>query len=176
MEAVELKQCGPMDIPQIMQVSMQSYREHYLYLWTEERYAAWYMNRSFGAQSLAAQMQDNNSVFYLVQLNHTAVGYVKLNRNKALPGDAANKSLELERIYLLKEAAGKGVGKAAVQQVETLAGEWGYNIIWLKSMDSSPAVYFYEKVGFEKVATERLPFEGFVDAYRNLVTMRKELL
>jgi GNAT superfamily N-acetyltransferase len=169
---VELKLCSEADINEIRTVAIQSYKEHYLYLWTEYRFAEWYMDRSFSTACLAEQMKDEKALFYLVVVNKKTAGFIKLNKNKPLPGDVAGKSLELERIYLLKEVSGKGIGTQVLNEVINYCKQQGINILWLKSMDSSDSLFFYQKRGFKIIATERLPFEGFKDEYRNLVTMR----
>lgn len=172
--AVQLKLCSEPDIPQISTLGIQSYKEHYLHLWTGEKYAQWYMNRSFSTDSLAAQMKDPAAVFFIVYYNNTPTGFIKLNRDKVLH-KSFGKSLELERIYLLQEASGKGVGLQAMQQLIEFARTEQYKIFWLKSMDSSPAVHFYEKAGFKKQGTERLLFEGLKDELRNMFIMQLEL-
>jgi diamine N-acetyltransferase len=172
-EEVALKLCSKKDIAAIQKVALQSYRETYMYLWTEERYAEWYMNKSFSTESLEEQMNNSNALFYLITLEGKEVGFLKLNLYKSINAEGGNNDLELERIYIIKEASGKGVGKAVVNEVFALAQQKGFQNVWLKSMDSSDAVFFYEKMGFEKVATEVLPFDGFKDEYRNLITMVK---
>ncbi|MEO6070218.1 MAG: GNAT family N-acetyltransferase [Chitinophagaceae bacterium] len=172
---IQLKRCTVRDIPEIRNVALQSYEEHYLYLWTAPRFADWYMDRSFSEANLTAQFQEPNAHFYLVYWNEKMVGFIKLNWYKALPGDAAAHSLELERIYLINEVSGKGVGTEVLNEIINSCLLQGVHIIWLKSMDSSDSVFFYQKRGFEITAKETLPFEGFKDEYRTLLTMRRLL-
>lgn len=174
MQSVTLQKCTPEDLPRLRQVALQSYQEHYMYLWTEERYAWWYMDISFGEESLVKQMNDPDSIFYFVVYQSEVVGFIKINKNKTPEGQHNSKSLELERIYLLKKVTGMGIGKKAVQMIINKAIEDQQETIWLKSMDSSKAVQFYEKLGFQIVKTEILPFEGFKDQYRGIHLMRRE--
>ena len=172
---MDLKRCSAADISEIRKVAIQSYKEHYLYLWTDYYSAEWYMNRSFSTDSLTRQMEDVQALFYLVLVNATTIGFIKLNKNKPLPGDEADKSLELERIYLLKDFSGKGIGTAVLNKIIDYCKQQGIKLLWLKSMDSSDSLFFYKKRGFEIIATERLSFEGFKDEYRNLLTLRLEI-
>lgn len=172
---VALTECTLNDLKKLQAIAVQSYNEHYLYLWQNEKYAAWYINKSFGTESLQQQLRDPLSKFYFVTENNEAAGFIKLNLHAPLDNDTAEKSLELERIYLLQKASGKGVGTKAVTEVLRLARQLQKEVVWLKTMDSSPALYFYEKMGFKKIKVERLPFEGFKDAYRNIITMRLNL-
>ncbi|MEI6948358.1 GNAT family N-acetyltransferase [Paraflavisolibacter sp. H34] len=172
---MELRQCGRDDISQLMQLALQSYREHYMYLWTEERYALWYMEKSFARPSLERQLEQPCSAFYFVCSQGTPIGFVKTNTGKSVDGSPTEKAWELERIYLLKAATNKGIGGHAMKEVVQLARNGKAETLWLKSMDSSPSVRFYEKMGFRTIATETLPFEGFKDEYRNMKVMRLDL-
>ena len=172
---VDLKRCTPNDIPLLREVAEQSYREHYLYLWKDEGYAHRYMQRSFSTESLTQQMADPDAFFFFVTRNGVPVGFVKLNENKNPLGRRDEKSLELERIYLLQEASGKGIGTTVLNNIVQSAAEKGKEVIWLKSMGSSPSVCFYEKTGFKRTGSEQLPFEGLKDEYRTIITMQRRL-
>ena len=172
MEAA-LRLCSPHHLPQLHAVAIQSYREHYMYLWSTPEWAQWYMNRSFSLQSLKKQMRDPGSEFYFVPFQGTDCGFIKINWNHHLhPG---TDSMELERIYLLSAFASRGIGAAVMQHIVQMAKEKGRSMIWLKSMDSSPALRFYQKCGFHKTATERLNFEGLRDEFRNMWIMERDI-
>jgi GNAT superfamily N-acetyltransferase len=94
-----------------------------------------------------------------------------LNRNKPPEGEE-RKSIELERIYLLKAFSGKGIGTEVLTQIIKMSKAEGDEIIWLKSMERSESVRFYKKLRFKTIQKERLPFEGLKDEYRIILTMR----
>jgi diamine N-acetyltransferase len=175
MKSVKLQKCSFKDIPQLRQLALQSYQEHYMYLWTEEKYAWWYMDISFSEQSLQQQINTPGSDFFFVLYNEVPIGFLKLNSYKSPGSTHPNQMLELERIYLLKETTGKSIGSRAVQMVINKAKEDHVQAISLKSMDSSKAVQFYEKMGFKIINTEILPFDGFKDEYRKIHTMILDL-
>lgn len=174
-DLVQLRACNEKDISLLSAVGLQSYQEHYLYLWTAYEFANWYMQRSFSEESLHQQMQDKNTIFYLVVVNGKNAGLVKLNKNKDMNGAENKCCIELERLYLLKETTGTGVGKKAVQQIIQSARSEGYQTLWLKSMDSSTAVSFYQKLQFKILGREVLPYDGFKDEYRGLLTLSLNL-
>ncbi|MCU7547609.1 GNAT family N-acetyltransferase [Chitinophagaceae bacterium LB-8] len=175
MQAIELRKCNLEDISILRQVALQSYQEHYMYLWTDDQYAWWYMDRSFGEQSLLQQMNDPDSTFYFVLNHDEIVGFLKINRNRSFNETSAGECIELERLYLLKKVTNKGIGRVAVQMIIDKAKEDHVKTVWLKSMDTSKAVQFYEKIGFHITKTEILPFEGFKDEYRDIHVMRLDL-
>lgn len=170
---LSLRPCFLRDVQHLHDVAMQSYREHYLYLWTTMDHARWYMDRSFSVDSLKQQMQDPGSSFFMVGYGNNHCGFIKINWGH--PVHNHTKSMELERIYLLKQYAGKGIGSAVMEQVLQMGREKGRSLIWLKSMDSSPSIRFYQHCGFRKTGTERLTFEGLHDEFRNMWIMEREL-
>lgn len=168
MQRVELRKCSVEDIPQLRQLALQSYQEHYMYLWTTEKYAWWYMDISFSEQSLLQQISTPNTTFFIILYNEEPIGFLKLNAYKSPNSTHHDQMLELERIYLLEKVTGKGIGSVTVQMIVNKAKEDHLQAIWLKSMDSSKAVQFYEGMGFRITKTEILPFDGFKDEYRKI--------
>lgn len=168
-----IERCTTKDIPLLIEVATQSYLEHYTYLWHDN--GDFYINRSFNAGQLEAEMADTNARFYLLYEDQEAVGFMKLNIDKAIGYYIAEKALELERIYILKKASGRGLGRKAVEFVVEMAKESGKSIVWLKSMDSSKAIDFYQQQGFVITGENWLDFAPMKDEYRRILTLEKEI-
>jgi GNAT superfamily N-acetyltransferase len=75
----------------------------------------------------------------------------------------------------MKVATGKGYGRQAVEFCFDYAKNLKKEIIWLKAMDSSDAVAFYENLGFEVCGTFRLDFPQMKPEFRGMVIMLKRL-
>jgi len=103
------------------------------------------------------------------------VGVIKLNINSPIAGFSADTALELERIYFIKEASGKGLGKEAINFVSDFARQIQKSIIWLKAMDSSTAVEFYKKRGFQIINEIELQYLNLRDEYRKMYVMILQL-
>jgi GNAT superfamily N-acetyltransferase len=103
------------------------------------------------------------------------VGFLKLNIDQPLKDYEQYNCIELERIYLVKSATGKGFGRSVVEFCFDYARTLNKEIIWLKAMDSSDAVCFYEKLGFERCGTFFLDFEQMKIEFRGMVIMMKRL-
>jgi len=164
-----IKICTKEDIDELTRVLMQSYRENYLYLWYDDGEA--YVRSSFGGDRLSDELSDPNSVFYLVYDGQKPVGVIKLNIDGPLKGYSTDAALELERIYFIKEASGKGLGTAAVNFITNFARERKKSIIWLKAMDSSAAVEFYKNRGFRITGETWLTYPAMKEEYRRMVIM-----
>lgn len=165
--------CSAADLPALVAVAVQSYQEHYLHLWTDN--GAWYIERCFTPAVLAREMAEPDSGFYLISRGGASAGFLKVNDKNPLDGYPAEDCLEIERLYLLADAAGHGVGRAALAFADGLAREKGRRVVWLKTMDTSPAVAFYEKLGFRTCGHTRLSFPLMKVELRNMFIMKKEL-
>ncbi len=169
-----IKLCDEKYIPTLIDVVIQSYDENYLYLWHDN--GAWYKELNFNPDVLRKEMSDVDAHFYLLyDDNQVPVGFLKLNLHKKLEPNSGDECLELERIYIKKNAAGKGIGKSAVNFTLNLARKLNKKMVWLKSMDSSPSMLFYESTGFKKIGTTRLDFELMKEEYRGMVVYAFDL-
>jgi diamine N-acetyltransferase len=161
------------DIPVIISIALQSYLNNYTFLWHDN--GVGYMQLCFNNDRLAGEFADSNSAFFLIYENQEAVGYLKLNINKAIGSFSADNAIELERIYLLKKASGRGIGKKAMEFVKTYALTKNKKILWLKTMENSDALAFYKKQGFVFFGEELLTFPEMKDEFRKILTLYKEI-
>ena len=165
---------SPADATLLADIARRAYADHYLHLWHDA--GAWYMERCFSPAVLQRELADPNARFYLVRQDRQAVGFFKLNVDQPLKGQETLNALELERIYLIDDVTGQGIGKAVLTFVVDYARQLNKEIIWLKAMDTShDAIAFYEKMGFVICGTERLTFEVMKEDVRGMVVMRKNI-
>jgi len=170
---IEYKVCSKEDITQLIAVGIQSYNEHYTHLWHDE--GKNYVKNSFNNEQLSKEIENPNAIFFLVLIDATPVGFIKLNIDKAIDSYSSNEALELERIYFLKEAAGKGLGKETFSMITTFAKERGKNLIWLKAMKGGDAQGFYQKQGFKIISETILTLPYIKEEHKGMVVMLKEI-
>lgn len=153
------------------------YKEYYLHLWYPGG-ADWYMNEyAYHPNTLKAELADTGNLHFIVYEGEQPVGYMKIRMDAILPGTERAGSLEIERIYLHKKAAGNGIGKKLMQLAEKTAVQNNKKIIFLKAMDSSKdAIAFYKKMGYVVSGTLTLPFPQMKEILRGMVILKKELL
>jgi len=164
-----IKNCTKEDINDLLQVARQSYQEHYPYLWFDE--GEGYMQASFNSDKFDDELSNPNSAFFLLYEEDKPVGLIKLNINSATGSFSADTALELERIYFIKEAAGKGFGKVAIDFVLNFALQRNKRIVWLKAMDSSDAVEFYKKRGFQITGEFELSYPNLRPEFKRMYVM-----
>lgn len=173
MENLSLCPCSLADVKTLSEVAKEAYNDHYLYLWHDE--GKDYVERNFSEAALEKELKEKAGLWYLVGTTSEWFGFVKINPFQALHPYPAEEALEIERLYLKASATGKGIGKAIMQMACDLAKQQQQKVIWLKSMDSAPALQFYLSQGFEIVGQQTLPYEQMKVEYRTLLTLIKKL-
>ena len=170
---MEMKPCSIEDIPALLKVSNQSYRENYRYLWHDN--GEHYIEDNFNSKSFELQLKDKNVALFLVLEDDQPVGFLKLNIDSGYADHNASDTLELERIYLIKSASGRGLGKKVFDFVSTFAQKKNKKCIWLKCMDSGNALKFYKREGYDIITPWRLNLPFVKDEFRGMHVMMKKL-
>ena len=170
---LEIQRCAAADSNEISRVAIQAYNEFYLYLWKDD--GSWYIKRSFLPEVIREEIEDPNARVYLLKYDGAAIGFMKVNLDKALEEFGIRNGMELERIYIRKAFGGKGFGRKAIQFCEDLARGRSKEVLWLKSMDSSPAIVFYQRFGFEICGSFTLHYKMMKPEFRGMKVLMKKL-
>lgn len=92
---------------------------------------------------------DKNSIYFIVEDEQGKI--VGGSGLKHLDGSAEN-ICELQRMFLLPEARGKGIGKRLIHLCITKAKEFGYGQMYLESLSNmNDAMALYTASGFKKI-------------------------
>jgi diamine N-acetyltransferase len=88
----------------------------------------------------------------LAEIDGEAAGYAKLTVGATEEGIAAERPIELNRLYSHQRFLGKGVGRALMDECLARGRELGCDVMWLGVWEYNPrAQRFYEKFGFRYV-------------------------
>lgn len=151
------------------------YKQYYTHLWHDG--GQWYIEYSYNVQKLRKELTDLTNFHYLACSGEHPVGYLKIRLNEKWKGLEDHHCLEVERIYILQEAAGFGLGKKLMDVAREIAKYHNQDILFLKAMDSSSnALDFYQKLGFTIFDTLTLPFQQMKKEYRGMVVLKLDLL
>jgi ribosomal protein S18 acetylase RimI-like enzyme len=108
-----------------------------------------YLKSNFSIKATREQLEDDQNFFLLAQHEDKYIGYAKLRENNKPFHNKSINAVELERIYVLKDYQGEGVGKNLLDNCLAFAQLRKYPVMWLgvweKNLD---AVKFYQKQGF----------------------------
>ena len=113
-----------------------------------------YIEKAFAFNKIKSELLNANSEFYFVFRNDMLVGYFKLNVLSAQSGVKRDDSIELERIYVLKEYQNLGLGKQFLHHIKNIALVKNKKMLWLGVWEENArAIKFYERHGFQKFDT-----------------------
>ena len=113
-----------------------------------------YIKLAFSKATIKAEFLNPNTSFYFTYLNNVLVGYFKLNQNEAQNELFDQPSIELERIYVLKEFQGKQIGKLMLLKIRDIVKAKQVSFLWLGVWQkNNAAIRFYERLGFTKFST-----------------------
>lgn len=70
-----------------------------------------YLDEEFSVEKLTVELNDKNSEFYFGTIDNNIIGYLKINFGQSQTELQDDKAIEIERIYVLKDYHGKGVGQ-----------------------------------------------------------------
>jgi ribosomal protein S18 acetylase RimI-like enzyme len=135
-------------IDDLQKISQQTFIETFAESNTKENIKD-YVNNNLSIAQLASELSLKNSQFYFAIHNSDVIGYLKLNLADAQTELKRENSIEIERIYILKEYHGKKVAKLLFETALTIANERNASFIWLGVWEHNPrAIHFYKKYGF----------------------------
>ncbi|MFD2246246.1 GNAT family N-acetyltransferase [Pontibacter ruber] len=120
----------------------------------------------------AKELADPYTEFIIVEAEGEAVAYLKLNTGAAPEAIQAKNPLQINRLYILQEWTGKGLGDRLMQLSLDKARQKGHDVVWLTVWEHNErAMRFYHKYGFREVG--ELEFILGEDVQRDLYMQRE---
>lgn len=136
-------------VTQLQHISRETFSETFAHLNSEENMTA-YLEQSLSIEKLFEELKNPQSQFYFAVVDGHIAGYLKINLASAQTENQTDNSLEVERIYVLKEWHGKKVGQLLFDKAMKIADELQVNYVWLGVWEhNQKAIRFYEKNGFK---------------------------
>ncbi len=113
-----------------------------------------YLNTALTIGKLTEEINNPNSEFYFAKAGKKTVGYLKINVGDAQTESTESNSLEIERIYVLKEFQGKKIGQILFEKAIEIARKNNMDLLWLGVWEhNTGAISFYQKNGLVKFAS-----------------------
>jgi GNAT superfamily N-acetyltransferase len=155
-------------------IGTKAYNQHYKHLWPNSDTAT-YIQNSFTKEVLSKEEEDTNTELYLIKLKTEYVGILKISLHKELNEYSKKESLFLDKIYILKEFSGKGIGSKSLQFVEDKAKELFKKAIFLEAMQKGLALSFYLANNFTIVGTTKVPFNNVIEEEKPMYLLLKKI-
>jgi ribosomal protein S18 acetylase RimI-like enzyme len=141
--SISFVRAGEDDIPVIRELSGKIWREYYPGIISREQ-VEYMLEKMYGENALRQEMR-SGVVFETVHVGGTAAGYL------AYALEEAGKAIRIDKLYLLKEFRGRGVGRGMLERVRQEAERLDAAEIHLRvNKHNALAIAVYEKYGFLK--------------------------
>lgn len=154
MNTIQIIQADGSHIVLLTSIGLQSFREAFEKDNNPEDFRT-YVNEAFSEQQITKDLQEPASTFYIAYYNGEAAGYARL-RNSTEVKDTfpGKKTIELHRLYALRNYIGCGIGKELMNHCLNEARRKGFELIWLGVWEhNTHAQGFYHSFGFEKFSS-----------------------
>lgn len=148
MENIKIRRITIDDLEELQKIGRKTFEETFSESNSEQNMKD-YLEQGFSKEKLTSEFNDQNSEFYFATIENEIVGYLKINFGESQTELKDSKSLEIERIYVLKEFHGKSVGQLLYDKAIEIAKLKESEYVWLGVWEENPrAIRFYTKNGF----------------------------
>lgn len=114
-----------------------------------------YLDANFSPEAQLAELQDPNTIFLLAQMVQEVVGYAKLRLHSTLglePDKTPEDRLEVERLYILEDWIGTGLGATLMRRIIEEARQQKARAVVLGVWEKNTrAIEFYQRFGFKTI-------------------------
>ena len=173
-DTIKFEVLQPSHYQTYIEIGIKAYNQHYRHLWPNGDTDT-YIESSFTHQVLLNEEQDENTVLYLIKVNIEYIGILKITLHKELQTYNKLDALYLDKIYILKEFSGKGIGTKSLHFVENIAKKHLKKAIFLESMQKGPALQFYINNNFSIVGTTKVPFSNVIEEEKPMYLLKKDI-
>ena len=148
MNKINIQKATFNDIEKLQQIGRKTFLETFASDNSEENMTQ-YLSESFATEKLTNELNNENSAFYFAYYQNNVIGYLKVNFGDSQTEIKDEKTLEIERIYVLKEFHGQKVGQMLYEKALEIAKQNNSVYLWLGVWEENRrAIAFYKKNGF----------------------------
>lgn len=130
------------DISTIQNLAKESWKSAYANILEQEQ-IDYMLGLMYSESTLKTHFENPNYQYYLIEEDEVFLGFIGFEFHKE------PYTTKLHRIYFLKEAQGKGLGKKALEFVKTETQKSGDKRLTLTVNKNNNAKNFYESQGFK---------------------------
>jgi diamine N-acetyltransferase len=144
---VEIKKVEATELIALQSISRQTFEEAFSADNSNEDMEL-YLRESLSLEQLKMEIDNQQSAFYFAIVTGEIAAYLKVNYQSESIDQNEIKSLEIERVYVLKKFQRQKIGQLLFNKAIELAKEYGSEYIWLGVWERNyNAIAFYEKNG-----------------------------
>lgn len=153
MNQITVRKATIFDLETIQEISSQTFIETFGEANTLENIEN-YIQKNFHFEQVASEINNPESLFYLAVMDNETIAYLKLNFGKAQTEIGSPKSMEIQRIYVLKKNQRKKIGQLLLKEAIKIAQQSEVDTIWLGVWEKNyKAIQFYNQNDFVEFGT-----------------------
>lgn len=147
---INIRRAGVEDAALLAQLSTVTFLDTFRGTCTEEDIQQ-FVKDCFSKERVAKELRDAFDFYFIASIDREAVGYLRMKEEDSdVPAIKHYRSIELKRIYVLKEYHDRKAGAALMKFALDFAAENAYEAVWLGVWEyNERAKAFYKKWGFE---------------------------
>ena len=150
---LRLQNCTPEQVDLLRDLSIRTYYDTFASMCAPADMDA-YLKEAYDREKLIGELRDECTQFFFLYDDRELVGYLKLNEAPSQTDLNDRQSLEIERIYVIAEFQGRGLGRYLMEQAVDIAMACGKQYVWLGVWEKNDkALRFYRNSGFYAVGT-----------------------
>lgn len=171
MSAVLVREATPKDTSVVTELGRRTFVEAFA-VDNHPQHIDDYLAEAFASDRIAAELADPHALFLIASDGGRDVGYAKIVVGEAPENVTGDSPIELERIYVLQDVLGTGVGRALMTACLETARARGRDTVWLGVWERNDrAIRFYERFGFQTVGEKTFRLGG--ELQRDVVMIKR---
>lgn len=136
----------------IATIGKKSFRAAFEHLFNNKEELFEYLEHTYDPVKLAKSLRKESNYYFLAWVNGQPAGFAKVKKDSLNEQIESIAQMELQKIYVMKEFQGRGVGTALLNEVRNLARDIYPDYIWLDThVSNEKAMRLYERNGFKKI-------------------------
>ncbi|MEY8685962.1 N-acetyltransferase family protein [Bacteroides sp. AN502(2024)] len=148
MEEIMIRKATTDDVALLQEIGRQTFFETFA-LHNSEEDMRKYLQTGFADDKMRSELSDSLSDIYFAMDGSRVIGYLKLNFGESQTELQDSRSIEIERIYVLRAYHGKKVGQMLYDKAVEVGLAHALDYVWLGVWEKNErAIAFYTKNGF----------------------------
>lgn len=158
------------DAPILAALGAQTFRETFETLCSSQDLAN-FLAAAYGDAIQRTELSDPSRPAIVLESEGRPVGFAQLRMGHREACVTGHRPVELQRIYVLREAHGSGFGAALMEASVEMARAWGADVLWLGVWEHNDrALAFYARQGFREAGDHVFQIGQQVD--RDLILVK----
>lgn len=148
--SIKIKKCTLNELTELQKICRQTFYETFASSNSESDMEN-FLNDAYSKEKLTEELLNKESQTFLAIENEKVLGFLKINTGNAQTEQKCQNALEIQRLYVLKIAKGRGIGSNFMALAEQIAREKNLTCVWLGVWEhNEKAKAFYAKKGFSR--------------------------